>query len=127
LLFQAPSGGVTDAIDQACRSNERLTRNAAVIKAVASHLISFDECNPPAKCRCTGGGYQPGCAGADHNYIVWAETFRFAHSEQFVTTTSNAPRNPNTFKRSWRPVLFLKTSFDGAPLKALLTLAKARP
>src|ERR1700751_275118 len=80
LLSQAPSGGVTDAIDQACRSYECLTRNAAVIKAVASHLISFDECNPPAKCRCTGGGYQPGSASADHNYIIWGETFRFAHS-----------------------------------------------
>ena len=102
LLIQTPPGGMSDAIDDARRGNEGLARNAAVIKAVASHFISFNKRDTSAKSGCAGGGYESSSAATDNNDII--EALRSWHDR--CPVMSSRLRSPSLVMSSREGELF---------------------
>jgi hypothetical protein len=68
---------MSDAIDHTSGGNQGLAWDATVVKAVASHFISFNKRDTSAKSGCAGGGYESSSAAADNNDII--EAFRAWH------------------------------------------------
>ncbi len=75
MSIQSPFFRIADSSDETRGRNQRFTRDAAEVQAIAAHLVALDQRNAAAKSRRSRRRYQPGGSRADDNDIVNAFTF----------------------------------------------------
>ena len=77
LSIQSPFFGIADSSDETRGRNQRLTRDAAEVQAIAAHLVALDQGHAaaePGSARCRD---EPSCSRSDHDNVVSPLPFRF--------------------------------------------------